>query len=180
MKPAASPSPNDASFEAIYEGELAWVHRTLRRLGARPADIEDLCHDVFVAVYRALDRFDHERPLRPWLFGIAFRVVSDYRSRARFTRERASAAIDESPAGDIDPEAALAGAEARALLLRALDTLPLEQRAVFVAVEIDETPIPELATALGTSVNTLYSRLRLARARVASAVQSFAHDGGRR
>ncbi len=180
MKPAAPPSPLDASFEAIYDAELAWVHRTLRRLGGRQADLEDLCHDVFVAVYRALDRFDHERPLRPWLFGIAFRVVSDYRSRARFSREHASNTLEDTAADVADPEAALAGAQARALLLRALDTLPLDQRAVFVAVEIDETPIPELASALGTSVNTLYSRLRLARARVSNAVQSLAPDGGRR
>lgn len=161
-----------ALFEMIYEAELAWVHRTLRRLGARPADLEDLCHDVFVAAYRALDRYDRARPLRPWLFGIAFRVVSDYRSRARFTREVSSDRVDLGAGGD-DPEVHLQNAEARALVLRALDTLPLEQRAVFVAAEIDEASIHELSEHLGVSINTLYSRLRLARARFNEAVRAL-------
>lgn len=170
----------DTAFEALYAAELAWVYRTLRRLGGRPADLEDLTHDVFVAAFRALDRFDTSRPVRPWLFGIAFRVVSDYRSRARFSRESTLGDVEPTGDGPPDPEAALVDAEARALVLRALDTLPLDQRAVFVASEIDDTSIADLAEHLGLSVNTLYSRLRLARARFAAAVKTLTGDGGRR
>ncbi|MCC6621275.1 MAG: sigma-70 family RNA polymerase sigma factor [Deltaproteobacteria bacterium] len=170
---------HEAAFEAIYQAEIAWVHRTLRRLGARPADLEDLAHDVFVAVHRALDRYDASRPIRPWLFGIAFRVVSDYRSRARFSRERATGAVDDPPADGMTPESALADRRARELLLRALDALPVDQRAAFVASELDEMPMPELAAQLGVSVNTLYSRLRLARARFSAAVAELTREGGR-
>ena len=168
-------------FDALYQAELAWVFRTLRRLGGRDADLEDLTHDVFVAVFRALPRFDRARPVRPWLFGIAFRVVSDYRARARFTRERASDQLEElGPIATSTPESELGDAEARALLLRALDTLPLDQRAVYVASELDETPITLLAEHLGLSVNTLYSRLRLARSRVANALQALLIRGDAR
>ena len=48
-------------------------------------------------------------------------------------------------------------------VLDALDVLDLDKRAVFVMHEIDGTPIPAVATALGIPVNTAYSRLRLAR-----------------
>lgn len=170
----------DAALEAIYQAELAWVMRTLARLGCRPADIEDLAHDVFVVVHRSLDRLDRARPVRPWLFGIAFRVVSDYRARARFTRERAVGDIDDAPDDGATPEGALAAREARVILLRALDSLPFDQRAVFVACEIDETPMPVLAAELGLSINTLYSRLRLARTRMAAAVQVLTSEGGHR
>jgi RNA polymerase sigma-70 factor (ECF subfamily) len=170
----------DALFEALYQAELAWVYRTLRRLGARDGDLEDLAHDVFVAAYRALERFDRRRPARPWLFGIAFRVVSDYRSRARFAREQASPEIEAHASQNVSPESALADAEARALLLRALETLPLEQRAVFIAAELDETPMAELSEHLEVPLNTLYSRLRLARTRLAAALTAYMHDGGRR
>jgi len=178
--PEPTPAVLDAAFEALYATELAWVYRTLRRLGGRPADLEDLTHDVFVAAYRALARFDPSRPVRPWLFGIAFRVVSDYRSRARFFRESSLGELEPASDPDTSPESALADAESRALVLRALDTLPLDQRAVFVASEIDETSIADLAEHLGLSVNTLYSRLRLARARFAAAVKALTEDGGRR
>jgi len=177
---SAPAAPRDATFEALYTQELAWVYRTLRRLGARAADLEDLAHDVFVAVHRGLERYDPARPARPWLFGIAFRVVSDYRSRARFSRERPSDEADERADPGATPEAEAVSREARVLLMRALDALPLDQRAVFVASELDETPMPELAAELGLSVNTVYSRLRLARARLAAAVQALTRGGGHR
>lgn len=183
-RPAPAPDADaSALFDALYHAELAWVFRTLRRLGAREADLEDLTHDVFVAAFRALASFDRARPPRPWLFGIAFRVVSDYRARARFQREVASDRLDEfAPAatGTTESESELDEAQARALLLRALDTLPLDQRAVYVASELDETPMPVLAEHLGLSVNTLYSRLRLARTRVAAAVQALVTTGAAR
>lgn len=177
--------PTPPSFDALYAAEFGWVHRTLRRLGARERDIEDLAHDVFVVVYRALPKFEAGRPLKPWLFGIAFRVVSDYRRRSRFAREQLSedepvAPIDSDGAAAGDPERAASQAQDRALVLRALATLPLDQRAVFVAHEIDGTSIPELQESLGLSINTLYSRLRLARAKFASAVLALRPTDDRR
>lgn len=171
---AAQGRPSDPDFVALYRAEFDWVFRTLRRLGARDADLEDLAHDVMVVAYRALDTFDRDRPLRPWLFGIAFRVVSDYRRRARFSREELSA--EERATTPAHQDADLERAHARALVLAALDALPLDQRAVFVAVELDETPVPELAKALGIPLNTCYSRLRLGRKRFAEAVTSLHRD----
>jgi len=165
-------------FDRLYAAEFVWVHRTLRRLGARERDLDDLAHDVFVGAFRALDRFEVGRPIRPWLFGIAFRVVSDYRRRARFSRE--SLVDDQEPLYDADqatPESELARARDRALVLAGLDALPLDQRAVFVAHELDGTSIPELADGLGLSINTLYSRLRLARAKFALAVTALRERG---
>ncbi len=168
--------PEDAEaprFEALYAAEFAWVHRTLRRLGGRERDLEDLAHDVFVVVFRALPGFEAGRPVRPWLFGITFRVVSDYRRRARFAREDLLG--DEPVATGVasDPEADALRAEDRRTVLAALEALPLDQRAVFVAHEIDGVAIPDIAPALGLSINTLYSRLRLARTKFAAAVAAL-------
>lgn len=161
-----------AWFEATYRSELAWVQRTVLRLGARERDAEDLVHDVFCAVYRAFDAYDPARPLRPWLFGFAFRVVSDYRRKAAFSRELADdgAMADARPSPVPEPDALVERRERLSLLFAALDSLPLDQRAVFVAVELDEAPVPEVAAALGIPLNTCYSRLRLARARFLAAI----------
>lgn len=162
-----------AAFDALYAAEFAWVHRTLRRLGGREADLDDLAHDVFVVAYRALPTFETGRPYRPWLFGIAFRVVSDYRRRARFSRETLSDEDHPHLDGASNPEREAERAQDRALVLAALEALPLDQRAVFVAHEIDGTAIPEIAEILSISLNTLYSRLRLARAKFATAVKAL-------
>ncbi|MCB9729212.1 MAG: sigma-70 family RNA polymerase sigma factor [Deltaproteobacteria bacterium] len=159
-----------AYFRALYEAELDYVWRTLRRLGARERDVEDLAHDVFVAAWRALERYDRDRPVRPWLFGIAFRVVSDYRRRARFSREIPTERHTTRSEGP-DPLENAAAAQDRALVLAALDALPPPQRAVFVLSAIDGHTVPEIAAGLGVSDNTCYSRLRLARKRFADAVR---------
>ncbi len=61
--------------------EHDYVLSALRRFGARPADVEDLAHDVFLVLLRNWETFDTGRPLQPYLFGIAFRVFSNYRRR---------------------------------------------------------------------------------------------------
>lgn len=158
-------------FERIYAEQFDYVWRTLRRLGVRERDLEDKAHDVFVVVYRTLERYDRSRPIKPWLFGIAFRVVSDYRRRAGFAREVPVDVAGEAP--DMGPGAFehVAAAERRALVGEALDALPIDQRAVFVMVELEGLAVPEIAATLAIPDNTAYSRLRLARRRFTAAVQ---------
>lgn len=60
-----------AKFHKLYVAELAYVLRSLRRLGVDAADVEDLAHDVFVTAYRRRDDRDETRAVRAWLFGIA-------------------------------------------------------------------------------------------------------------
>ena len=166
-------------FPTLYRSEFAYVWKTLRRLGAPARDMEDLAHDLFVVVHRHLAEYDPRRPLRPWLFGIAVRVLSDYRRTFRNSREllvrrapageagEAREAIDGAPPAD----ERLADAQARALLMTALDELPLDRRAVLVMHDLDGVGVPEIATALEVPLNTAYSRLRLARADLAAAVR---------
>jgi len=160
-------------FVQIYDEQFDYIWRLLRRFGARERDREDLAHDVFVAVHRSLGRYDQDRPLRPWLFGIAFRVVSDYRRKASFERE---IPVDEHATASTPPMALahLEAAERRALVTAGLERLPLDQRAVFVMHEMEGVAVVEIARALGISDNTCYSRLRLARDRFTKAVRAIA------
>ncbi|WP_394822190.1 RNA polymerase sigma factor [Pendulispora albinea] len=157
------------SFRSIYDAELNYVWQSLRRLGVRPSDLEDVAHDVFVTVHRKLSDYDPFRPLRPWLFGIAFRIASDYRRTSRFQREVFDGEPErEDPSPSVDAQ--LETMEAHRLVMAALDTINLDQRAVFILHELDGQTAPEVATALGVPLNTVYSRLRLARKAFASAV----------
>jgi RNA polymerase sigma-70 factor (ECF subfamily) len=157
-------------FPSVFHQEFAWVWRTLRRLGVREADVEDLVHDVFVVFHRTLDQYDPARPLRAWLFGIAFRVASDHRRRATHRRELL-VDTEEPPDSKPTAEAALGRARAGALVLEALAALPEERRAVFVLCELDELGMPEVAATLGIPLNTGYSRLRIARREFTDAVR---------
>lgn len=172
MSPALVASPVE-QFDAIFRAELPYVVATLRRLGARSADVEDLAHDVFVVVHRRLADYDVSRPVRPWLFGIALRVASDDRrlARRRYERTDEGATLAARAPGAQPDQAALA-AERRALVLRGLDALELDKRAILLLHDIDGEPMPEIAHALGVPLNTAYSRLRLARERFREAIRS--------
>ena len=166
------------TFQAIYRAEFPYVWNTLRRLGVRHADLGDLSHEVFVVAFRRLSDFDQARPVRPWLFGIAFRVVAHFR-RAQQTNPESCSDVspDELAAPAQGPEEALAARQDRALVARALDTLDLDRRAVFVMHELEGQAVPEIARTLDVPLNTAYSRLRLARRDFVEAVRRTRRGG---
>lgn len=157
-----SSGPSRADFDRLYEAEFDYVWSTLRRLGVAAAHLEDVAHEVFITAWKRLADYDTSRPLRPWLFGIAYRVASDFRDKAWQRREVADAepdGLDENPA----PDAQLESKQAKAFVLKALEAIPLDRRAVFIMHELEGETIPAVATALDVPLNTAYSRLRLAR-----------------
>lgn len=157
-------------FSKLYREEFAYVWRTLRRLGVLERDLPDVTHDLFVVVFRQLTSYDRTRPLRPWLFGIAFRVVSDYRRSARFAREVLDPLPElVDPASPADDR--IAFSQAQALVLQMLERLDLDRRAVFVMHDLEGQPMSEIASALAIPLPTAYSRLRLAREDVAAAIK---------
>lgn len=157
-------------FRLVFETECSFVWRVLRRLGLPEREVEDAAQDVFIVVHRHLREYDPSRPLRPWLFGICYRVAVAHRRRARTRNESIDDqvdAIDDSRPADEQ----VAAMQAQALVRRALDTLDLDRRAIFVMVEYEGYSMPEIAETLGVPLNTAYSRLRLAREQFVAAVR---------
>ncbi len=171
VAPPAGPEGAPPTLHDVYRAEFRYVYQTVRRLGVRAVDIEDVVHDVFLAVSHRWSTYDPGRPLRPWLFGVSFRVVSAHRRRHAYQREVLG--VDEPAAADpsLDPEAHAAGQQHRRLIDRGLDALADDRRAVFVLHEIDEVPVPEIALALEIPLGTAYTRLRLAREDFAAALR---------
>jgi len=149
-------------FRAVFERELDYVWTSLRRMGVQPRDLEDVAQEVFLHVYRKLDEYDPERPLRPWLFAFAVRCASDWRRLARNRLEHLG--IEHEPRSP-EPEADQV-AERRENLELALDALAAvepERRAVLILHDFDHCSMKEIAAALSIPLFTGYSRLRVAR-----------------
>ena len=168
----------DESFAEVFGEHAPYVWRVLRRLGVAEADIEDVCQEVFVVVLRKLDDFEGRSKLRTWIYGICIRTASDYRRRAHRRRE---VVTDELPDRGVAPEQAdqLQQREARALLDAALEQLDENRRAVFVLYEIEDLPMADVAEALGSPLQTAYSRLHAARRQVQAALQGIVQEGGK-
>ncbi len=164
---STSPNPANAgaapSFDVVFESELNYVMHSLRRLGVRAADLEDVAQEIFVAIAKQLHVYDPSRPLRPWVFAFVFRFVSNYmKHRAR----KLDATNMDSLAFDGDgPERALLRDEARDKIHKALAQLPLDDRAVLMLFELDGCSAAEIAQTLEMQPADVYARLRTARER---------------
>jgi RNA polymerase sigma-70 factor, ECF subfamily len=176
----APPRAENPGFEAVYDTYFPYIWRSVQRLGVPPSLVDDVVQEVFIVVHRRLGNFEARSTLKTWLYAIALRVARVHRARYR-RAEGEPLPLDQARAPDATrPDERAANAEAARLVQAILDGLDDDQREVFVLAELEELPIPEIARALDVKVNTVYSRLRLARAAFAEgAARERARDGWR-
>jgi RNA polymerase sigma-70 factor (ECF subfamily) len=179
-RPTAGARPSAAdratSFRSMYDGHVDFVWRNLRRLGVADAEVEDRTQEVFVIAHRRFDQFeDRGHGPRAWLFQIVLRVASDARRHRRRHPEDPDGGAAELR-GWIEPDqpAELARREALGRLDEALGSIDVQRRAVLVLHEIEEMTAPEIGRSLDIPLNTVYSRLRVARAELEQALARLA------
>jgi RNA polymerase sigma-70 factor (ECF subfamily) len=170
-EPAAPPAP--PAIAEVYEAHGGYVFRCLRSLGVRDDLIEDAVQDAFLVVQDKLPAFDGRAKLRTWLYAIVLRVARRYRERA--ARE-ASRFVASEPPSTARPEHDLEQSEQLALARRALGALDDGKREVFVLAMVEQMSAPEIALVLEIPVNTVYSRLRAARAAFGEQVERIQHE----
>lgn len=158
------PSMRDRTgrFHALYREQFAFVWAAARRLGVPPSALDDVTQDVFLTAYRRLDELRWEVSPRAWLYGVTRRVASRHlRGVSRRVRREEALAVVAEPA-DLSHRRPDAARQLEQLLGR----LSAGTRAVWEMVELLGMSGAEVASELGLPQNTVYSRLRLARAQL--------------
>lgn len=160
--------PRITRFEALYRDHFGFVWAAARGLGAPEAALPDVVQEVFVTAYRRLDEIDLQRSgakgvgPRGWLYAVTRRMVFRVRrTAARATRREL--ALRRLPDDVAEPHGA---GDATVDLARLLDALDPPQREVLVMADLLGMSGPEMAAQIGAPLDTVYSRLRLARGRV--------------
>jgi len=152
------------TFREVYDAHFAFVWRSLRRLGIRESDVADVAQEVFLVVHRKLPEFEGRSKITTWLFGIALRVARDRQRLASAKRQVSDeSAILERADESADVHAKAERRESLALLESILDSMPMEQRAVFCLFELEGLTTTEIAELCEIPIGTVYTRLRLAR-----------------
>lgn len=165
--------PGLPMFDEVYVEHVAFVWRVVRSFGVPEAGLEDAVQDVFVVVHRRLPEWEGRSAMTTWLFAIARRVASGHRRRAGTARtEPLADSYANEPATSGDPFAATARAEAAATVMAILDTMDEDRRIAFALVELEGMTVPEVCALTGAKLNTVYSRLRLARIAFEAAVRA--------
>ncbi|MDB4990467.1 MAG: polymerase sigma factor RpoE [Myxococcaceae bacterium] len=132
-------------------------------MGVHDAQVDDALQDVFLVVHQRLHEFDQRARITTWLFQIAVRVAHGYRRKLQRAREHTPmneelACASHTPLEDTE------ASEAARRLAGLLDGLEEDKRALLVLAELEELTAPEIAELTGTPLNTVYTRLRRARA----------------
>jgi RNA polymerase sigma-70 factor (ECF subfamily) len=147
-------------LSAALGAHFSMVWRTLRRLGVDNTAANDAAHVVFVTFASRAHEIAQARE-RSFLAGAAIRVAANAQRRKshRGEEERSPATPDSAWA----MEATMSLAQRRELLDRALASLPIEQRTVFVLYELEGFTLPEIAEILELPLVMATSRLRQGR-----------------
>jgi RNA polymerase sigma factor (sigma-70 family) len=187
MEPLLTPNTmteRDREIDATVVRERTRLGDFIRRRVRDPGEAEDILQDVFQDFVQAYRLPEPIEQVSAWLFRVARNRIID---RFRKKREQPLAAI-ESESDDPDseyrldlelpshydgPEAAYARRVLIDALWDALEELPVNQRDVFVAHELDGKSFKTLSRETGISVNTLLARKRYAVLHLRDRLQSI-------
>jgi RNA polymerase sigma-70 factor (ECF subfamily) len=169
------------AVEQAYVAHHAAIRGFARRLVGDAATAEDLVHETFVALPRAIRRFRGDGSLRSFLIGIAVNHARRH-VRAAMRRRRANerlTAVHEVSVRTIDATEELDRRRLADRLSAALDDLPIEQRVVFVLCEAESRTSVEVAAIVGVPEGTVRTRLFHAKRKLREALEGFAPGGER-
>jgi RNA polymerase sigma-70 factor (ECF subfamily) len=147
------------------------VARTLVHLVGRRPDLEDLIQDTYLRLLTAVKSFRGESQFRTFLYRICANVALSQLRWWRRRPEEPMADLPEVVSPVADPEGAAQRAQAGRLVQAALAKLTAKKRIVFVYHELCGMGPEEIAEAVGTSPNTVRSRLHHARLEFAEAMK---------
>lgn len=170
---AAMPLARHATvdFRDVYDAHVDLVWRTLRRAGVPVTHVDDAAQEVFLTIHRALPTWEGRSTLRTWIYRVARNAGLNYmRSLRRRPDGPPTERADELPHARPNPEAETARNEALTELMALLEAIDEPKREVLVLVELEGFSAPEIAELLEIPLNTVYSRLRLARAELEKAL----------
>jgi RNA polymerase sigma-70 factor (ECF subfamily) len=160
-------------FREFIEEQRSFVCRNLRSLGVGEADLDDTLQEVFLVVSQRRREYENRRRARAWLYSVCARVAHAQRHLLGYARATDS---------ELGVEAAIAPTqlayvedrESLDLVHELLGQIPPQEREVFLLYELEDLPMSKIAETLNCPLQTAYSRLYKARARILTKVERLA------
>jgi len=178
-------SGDASAFQALVERHRTMVYRVAYQFAGNHYDAEDIAQEVFIKVYRSLDKFRQDAQLSSWMYRIVMNACIDHRRRhspaaAAPFGEEAEQKMLNTPEETPGPEARAYAGELGEVLETEIARLPPGQRIVFVMRHHQGLKLCEIASALGLAEGTVKRQLHAAVHRLRHALtQANVTAGGR-
>ncbi len=158
------------AFETLLSGVERRVYATAWKMLGNREDARDAVQEVYLRVYRFLDRLDPDRPLGAWVHRITVNVCRDQFGRR--ARRRTESLPEQAPESVADPDPAsdphqqALASERRRRLAEALRHLPERQSLALILRDVHGLTTREVARQMGSSEVTVRSQISRARLRL--------------
>jgi RNA polymerase sigma-70 factor, ECF subfamily len=147
---------NREAFHTLFEEVGPLITRFLRRRLSDSSEIEDICQEAMIAVYKSRHTYQPERPFEPWLFAIVRNVSGEH-----FRRERQRLGF-QIPVDEL-PEIRIEADSSQDLEVReALEQLSPTQMEALSLTKLIGLSVEEAARRAGTSVGSMKVRVHRA------------------
>ena len=176
-------------FVREYQGQ---VYRVVFRMLGNAAEAEEISQEVFITVFKSIDRFRGDSKLSTWLYRVA---VNHSKNRIKYLARRAQSAkceFDEfTEAQTLDsasmrtsgqpprPDEMAQARQSETMIQRALAGLEPEHRELIIFRDIEGMTYQEIGTITGLIEGTVKSRLHRARLELRKCVVRLQRGGGR-
>ena len=159
---------NSHALSELYRRHSRRVESVARSVIGPSDELEDVIQDVFIEVQRALHQFRGDARLTTWLHRVTVNVALQYLRRGKRKGWLRWVSLDRAPPAShgISQDRRLEARESVRAIYDALDKVTDKKRLVFTLYELDGMSLEEVAVTVGTSVNTVKSRLFHARREV--------------
>ncbi|WP_083885486.1 RNA polymerase sigma factor SigM [Nocardia thailandica] len=174
---AAHVAGDPHAFAELLRRHQDHLWQTALRTSYSREDAADALQDALLSAHRTASTFRAEAEVRSWLHAIVVNACLD-RIRRNKTRRAYTFTPDEMPE-PTERRDDYARVELSMVVDRALFTLPDEQRAALVLVELEGRSVAEAAELLGVAEGTIKSRCARARARLQERLEFFRDPGNR-
>jgi RNA polymerase sigma-70 factor, ECF subfamily len=166
-----------SAIDEAYRTHHTAVRNLARRLLGDSAAAEDIVHETFVSLPRAIRKFRGESSFRSFLLGVAvnhsLRHVRSVMRRRRAMERLADRDAVASPSS-LDGHAELVRRQLADRLTSALDQLSIDQREAFVLCEVEQRTSVEVAEILGIPEGTIRTRVFHARRKLRTVLEGIA------
>lgn len=157
---------NENAFRYLVATNQRLVMHVVGRIVMQQEDIEDICQEVFMKVFRQIKRFRGDSRLSTWIATIAYNTsISHIRSKKRRNEvnveEDVLSGFEKSDNGQVQRK--IEKAEAKQLLLEMIEKLPLNYRTVLTLFHLEEFSYKEIEEITGMPEGTIKSYLSRAR-----------------
>lgn len=163
---------DESAFEVLVKKYQQKVYTIAYGISHNQQDALDISQEVFIKIYKKLKNFRGASSFYTWLYRITTNLSIDFQRRKKkvtkveFDERILEEPIPEARTGEdkkFDPGDILERKEIHGAILKAIETLPEDQKTTVVLRELENLPYREIAKVMNCSIGTVMSRLHYGR-----------------